>query len=110
MIDTNLRDIDEVKQLGIKVQLNKSKCYLTFIFQIKKLVNKCHRLLELDIDGIYKMLLLLKKKKYSGLSVDLNNVSIVHRQDKGLDTMRRDWSQLAKDAGKFVFYLIVCDY
>jgi len=32
-------------------------------------VNKLYRLLEIDIDGVYKSLLLLKKKKYAALSV-----------------------------------------
>ena len=32
-------------------------------------MNKLYRLLEIDIDGVYKSLLLLKKKKYAALSV-----------------------------------------
>ena len=37
--------------------------------QVKAEVNKLYRLLEIDIDGVYKSLLLLKKKKYAALSV-----------------------------------------
>lgn len=32
-------------------------------FQVKGEVNKLYRLLEIDIDGIFKSMLLLKKKK-----------------------------------------------
>lgn len=69
------------------------------------MVNKCHKRLELDIDGVYKRLLLLKKKKYAGLAVDLNDSSKVKREMKGLDIVRRDWSVLAKDIGKYVLFL-----
>lgn len=70
------------------------------LFQLKQIVNKNYRLLELEIDGIYKKLLLLKKKKYAGLSVDLANEQIVNRELKGLDIVRRDWSVLAKEIGE----------
>jgi DNA polymerase alpha subunit A len=56
--------------------------------------------LELDIDGIYKKLLLLKKKKYAGLAIDLNNENLETTELKGLDIVRRDWSVLAKDIGE----------
>lgn len=58
-------------------------------------------MLELDIDGIYKRLLLLKKKKYAALAVDLNDEYAITQELKGLDIVRRDWSQLAKDIGKY---------
>lgn len=93
MIDTGLTDIEEVKKLG---------------YEIKKVVNKCHKKLELDIDGVYKKLLLLKKKKYVGLAVDLNNGKI-KREAKGLDIVRRDWSVLAKEVGNEIVDIILSD-
>lgn len=42
-------------------------------------------------------MLLLKKKKYAALKVELDG-SLVQEQ-KGLDIVRRDWCGLAKDAG-----------
>lgn len=63
-------------------------------------MNRNYGLLELDIDGVYKKLLLLKKKKYAGLSVDLNDARNVKRELKGLDIVRRDWSVLAKEVGE----------
>jgi len=52
MINTAISDVNklgEVKQLGQKV---------------KQEVNKLYKLLELEIDGIFRSMLLLKKKKY----------------------------------------------
>ncbi len=71
---------------------------------MKTEVNRLYRLLELDIDGVYKSLLLLKKKKYAGLAVDklADGSTQLRRELKGLDIVRRDWSQLSKDAGKSV--------
>ncbi|XP_054706235.1 DNA polymerase alpha catalytic subunit-like [Uloborus diversus] len=89
MINTNQVDLDEVNLLGNKV---------------KNEVNKLYKLLEIDIDGIYKPMLLLKKKKYAALSVTrLPNNKIVFKEEiKGLDIVRRDWSQLAKESGQFI--------
>lgn len=36
-------------------------------------VNKKYRLLEIDLDGVYKRMLLLKKKKYAAVKVQSNN-------------------------------------
>ena len=48
MINSNLQNYPEVMELGQK---------------IKQEVNKLYRLLEIDIDGVFKTMLLLKKKK-----------------------------------------------
>jgi DNA polymerase alpha subunit A len=66
------------------------------------MVNQCYRLLELDIDGIFKRLLLLKKKKYAALVINLQNEKEATQEMKGLDIVRRDWSELAKDIGEYV--------
>ena len=48
MINSNTRDLQEAEKTA---QL------------VKKEVNKLYRLLEIDVDGIYKAMLLLRKKK-----------------------------------------------
>lgn len=63
--------------------------------------------LELDVDGVFQRLLLLKKKKYAAVTVSQivrdNKKEIITQQEiKGLDIVRRDWSQLATRAGKYV--------
>lgn len=65
-------------------------------------MNKLYRLLEIDIDGVFKSMLLLKKKKYAALSVVRSPDGTYHtsQEMKGLDIVRRDWCDLAKEAGK----------
>ena len=55
MINSNSVDYDEVFKLGA---------------QIKVAVNKTYKLLELDIDGVYRYMLLLKKKKYAAVTME----------------------------------------
>lgn len=53
-------------------------------------------------------MLLLKKKKYAALSVQKVGDQMIMRQElKGLDIVRRDWCQLAKQAGSFVISQIL---
>jgi len=89
MINTNSTDMDEVFKTGNRV---------------KNEVNKLYRLLEIDIDGVYQSMLLLKKKKYAALNVSRNPDGTITttKELKGLDIVRRDWCDLAKEAGKFV--------
>ncbi|CAL1543599.1 unnamed protein product [Lymnaea stagnalis] len=89
MINSNSTDLDQVFKLGNKV---------------KSEVNKLYRLLEIDIDGVFKSMLLLKKKKYAALSITRgpDGKEITTQEMKGLDIVRRDWCDLAKKAGEFV--------
>jgi DNA polymerase alpha subunit A len=70
--------------------------------QIKAEVNKLYRQVELDIDGVFKYMLLLKKKKYAAVTLSrLPNGELITQQElKGLDIVRRDWSQLSAEAGR----------
>ena len=55
-------------------------------------------------------MLLLKKKKYAALSIQkVNGQCVTSRELKGLDIVRRDWCTLAKEVGKYVLYMFVCD-
>uniref|UniRef100_A0A7S1IK49 DNA polymerase n=1 Tax=Eutreptiella gymnastica TaxID=73025 RepID=A0A7S1IK49_9EUGL len=67
---------------------------------IKKDVNKMYRCLEIDIDGIFKSILLVRKKKYAALTLkDLakgDNPDNVKQEIKGLDLVRRDWCPLSQ--------------
>jgi DNA polymerase alpha subunit A len=71
---------------------------------VKQEVNKMYKSLELELDGIFKSMLLLKKKKYAALVVkELPDGTIeLEKELKGLDLVRRDWCPLSKDTGKFV--------
>lgn len=76
--------------------------FIPLFLQIKIEVNRLYRQVELDIDGVFKYMLLLKKKKYAAVSISrLPNGELVTQQElKGLDIVRRDWSQLSAEAGK----------
>lgn len=69
-------------------------------------MNKLYKHLELDVDGVFQRLLLLKKKKYAAVTVSQvireggKKEMVTQQEIKGLDIVRRDWSQLAIKAGK----------
>ena len=91
MINTRLSsesDLPKVKELGERV---------------KKEVNRLYRTLELEIDGIFRTMLLLKKKKYAAKTVIEGPNGVTYGQElKGLDLVRRDWCIQSKDTGRFV--------
>ncbi|XP_033219997.1 DNA polymerase alpha catalytic subunit [Belonocnema kinseyi] len=96
MINTNIVDYDEVFNIGKK---------------IKQEVNKLYRRVELDIDGVFKYLLLLQKKKYAAVTMSKgpNGQIQLAQEHKGLDIVRRDWCQLASEAGKNILNQLLCD-
>ena len=72
--------------------------------KLKDEVNCLYKCLEIEIDGVFKSLLLLKKKKYAALNV-VNwgtREETVVKEVKGLDMVRRDWCQLSKNVGNKV--------
>jgi len=91
MINTKTNDLKEAIKIG---------------YEIKAFINKKYKLLEIDIDGVFKSLLLLRKKKYAALVVEnysemLTNRNIkpkLKKEIKGLDMVRRDWCNLSKVA------------
>lgn len=72
MINSGTTEIEEGLQLGERV---------------KKEVNKRYRLLEIELDGIFKRMLLLKKKKYAAIKLEKamdgtsHEVTLVHVAD-----------------------------
>lgn len=58
--------------------------------------------MEIGIDGVFKAMLLLKKKKYAALIVEKGPTQEFHYKTelKGLDIVRRDWCQLARTTGE----------
>jgi DNA polymerase alpha subunit A len=76
---------------------------------LKKEVNKTYKLLEIEIDGVFKTMLLLKKKKYAALALKppYTDADTVKRETKGLDLVRRDWCDLSRDMGTFVLDCIL---
>ncbi|KAJ1975656.1 DNA-directed DNA polymerase alpha catalytic subunit pol1 [Dimargaris verticillata] len=99
MIHTNTCDLQQVYQLGR---------------EFKKKVNERYRLLELDIDGVFQRMLLLKKKKYAALVVKDEGTGSsqgtplkTEVETKGLDLVRRDWCELSHDVSNYVLAQIL---
>ena len=75
--------------------------------KLKGEINSLYKCLEIEIDGVFKSLLLLKKKKYAALKLDnymtvLKEGEMITKEVKGLDMVRRDWCPLSKSVGNFV--------
>ncbi|KAN0030437.1 hypothetical protein ACTA71_006772 [Dictyostelium dimigraforme] len=79
--------------------------------EIQKKINDQYRgsVMEIGLDGIFKRLLLFKKKKYACLKesrIDATNTKC-ERENKGIDIVRRDYCDLTKDIGQWVLNLIL---
>ena len=96
VIYTGSEDLPEAKSMGVK---------------LKAAVNKKYKLLEIEIDAVFKRMLLLKKKKYAALTVTElpNGQLITNRETKGLDLVRRDWCGISHDVSNFVLDQILSD-
>ncbi|KAG8363868.1 hypothetical protein BUALT_Bualt19G0067300 [Buddleja alternifolia] len=87
MIYSGLDDIGKAKSIAGKIVQE---------------VNKKYKYLEIDLDGLYKRMLLLKKKKYAAVKMHFKDGTLYEViEQKGLDMVRRDWSLLAKELGDF---------
>jgi DNA polymerase alpha subunit A len=88
MIHTNTQDLAKVKKMGA---------------DLKKAVNKRYNLLEIEMDGFFQKMLLLKKKKYAALAVTEKDGKITTTlETKGLDLVRRDWCGISHDVSNYV--------
>ena len=95
MVDSRSTNLAEAKKIGAEIQ---HKC------------NKKFKLLELEVDYIFKCILLLQKKKYAAIVIHEGPPAEVggppslreEKEVKGLDMVRRDWCQLSKTMGNQV--------
>jgi DNA polymerase alpha subunit A len=85
----DLERLSEVHELGTKV---------------KREVNRLYKTLELEMDGVFRSMLLLKKKKYAAVTITNgpDGCPLLGKEMKGLDLVRRDWCIESKETGKFV--------
>lgn len=89
MINTNLLDYDSVIKLGNLLKME---------------IKKNYKYLEVNIDGVFKSLLLLRKKKYAALAINQGSFKL---EIKGLDLVRQDWCELAKRTGEKVLFTLL---
>jgi DNA polymerase alpha subunit A len=90
MVNTRSNNYDEALAKGKEV--------------IKK-INEGYKSVELDIDGVFSNMLLLKKKKYAAMTIsgkDADGKLQYQRKTSGLDMVRRDWCPLSKEASGYV--------
>jgi len=95
MINTNTDELDKVKKIGN---------------EIKTAVNNKYNLLEIEIDGYFRKMLLLKKKKYAALIVNESNGKTEKTiEKKGIDVVRREWCTLSTNASNFILDQLFSD-
>lgn len=92
-LNTNADNIEEAQKVGQ---------------DFKKSVNERYKLLEIDVDNIFRRLLLHAKKKYAAINlVEVDGKYVDKLEVKGLDMRRREYCSLSKDASKALLNLIL---
>lgn len=83
MINTNMDNMQDAFKVGN---------------EFKREVNDSYKLLEIDIDNVFRRLLLHAKKKYAAINmVKVDGKFIEKLEVKGLDMRRREYCALSKD-------------
>ncbi|KAE8151287.1 DNA polymerase alpha, catalytic subunit [Aspergillus avenaceus] len=86
MINTNMDTLSDALKVGE---------------ELKKLVNERYRLLEIDIDNIFRRLLLHAKKKYAAVNMtEMDGKYVDKLEVKGLDMKRREYCALSKEVSQ----------
>ncbi|KAM6526356.1 DNA-directed DNA polymerase alpha catalytic subunit pol1 [Fusarium solani] len=67
----------------------------------KKAVNDQYKLLEIDIDNVFRRILLQAKKKYAAINLVEKDGKFIEKMEvKGLDMKRREYCALSKEISK----------
>ncbi|KAL8699951.1 MAG: hypothetical protein Q9224_001190 [Gallowayella concinna] len=83
MINTNADNIEEALKVG---------------HDFKRSVNERYKLLEIDIDNVFRRLLLHAKKKYAAINMlEVDGKYVDKLEVKGLDMKRREYCALSKE-------------
>lgn len=83
MINTNADNIEEALKVGN---------------EFKRSVNDRYKLLEIDIDNVFRRLLLHAKKKYAAVNMtEVDGKYVDKLEVKGLDMKRREYCALSKE-------------
>lgn len=86
MINTNMDNISDALKVGE---------------EFKKSVNERYKLLEIDIDNVFRRLLLHAKKKYAAINVtEMDGKYVDKLEVKGLDMKRREYCALSKEVSQ----------
>lgn len=83
MINTNMENMSDALKVGE---------------EFKKAVNERYRLLEIDVDNVFRRLLLHAKKKYAAVNLtEVDGKYVEKLEVKGLDMKRREYCALSKE-------------
>jgi DNA polymerase alpha subunit A len=83
MINANVDNVEDALRVGN---------------EFKKAVNDRYRLLEIDIDNVFRRILLQAKKKYAAINlVQVDGKYVDKMEVKGLDMKRREYCNLSKE-------------
>ena len=92
-LNSNVDNIEEAQKVGQ---------------EFKRSVNERYKLLEIDIDNIFRRLLLHAKKKYAAINlVEVDGKYVDKLEVKGLDMKRREYCALSKEASSKLLNLIL---
>ncbi|KAG8530021.1 uncharacterized protein KY384_005503 [Bacidia gigantensis] len=93
MINTNADNIEEALKVGT---------------DFKRSVNERYKLLEIDIDNVFRRLLLHAKKKYAAINMlEVDGKYMDKLEVKGLDMKRREYCALSKEASSKLLNMIL---
>lgn len=83
MINANVDNVEDALKVGN---------------EFKKAVNDRYKLLEIDIDNVFRRILLQAKKKYAAINlVQIDGKFVDKMEVKGLDMKRREYCNLSKE-------------
>ena len=83
MINANVDNVSDALKVG---------------HEFKKAVNDSYKLLEIDIDNVFRRILLQAKKKYAAINlVEIDGKYVEQMEVKGLDMKRREYCALSKE-------------
>lgn len=112
------KDLAEGNQLGViygdtdSIFLNSNVDNIEDALKIgnefKRAVNDRYKLLEIDIDNVFRRLLLHAKKKYAAVNlVEVDGKYVDKLEVKGLDMKRREYCALSKEVSSRLLNLIL---
>ncbi|KFZ17349.1 hypothetical protein V502_04634 [Pseudogymnoascus sp. VKM F-4520 (FW-2644)] len=83
MINANVDNVDDAFKVG---------------HEFKRAVNDRYKLLEIDIDNVFRRILLQAKKKYAAINlIEVDGRFVEKMEVKGLDMKRREYCALSKE-------------
>lgn len=82
----------------INANVDNVKDAFTVGYEFKNAVNERYRLLEIDIDNVFRRILLQAKKKYAAINLIESEGKFIEKMEvKGLDMKRREYCNLSKE-------------